>query len=56
MSLHRKGINMLRRAMVGALDILEDTIRSYLFRSGGLPTAIYCTALAVVLYAALHAL
>lgn len=55
MSFLRKGLGVLQRAAVRAVEILDDGVRSAIFRSGGLPTAFYCVVLAVAVYAALYA-
>lgn len=53
MSLLRKAVGVLRRAAVLAAESLDDGLRRSIFRSGGLPTAVYCIVLAVAVYAAL---
>lgn len=53
MSLRRNVAVSLRRAMCVALDFIDDSFRSYLFRSGGLPTIVYCVVLALAFCTAL---
>ncbi|CAH2898834.1 MAG: hypothetical protein PCALPYG88_3750 [uncultured Paraburkholderia sp.] len=54
MSVRRNIGEILRRAAGGALEILEDSIRTALFRSRGLPTFVYCAVLAAMLYTMLR--
>jgi hypothetical protein len=47
---------LFRYAIFKTLEILDDAIRTSIFRSGGLPIGVYFAALLIAVYMALHAL